>query len=84
MQTVESHGQIIYLIRGCEANWHVEINNQPGMSYASKEAAFEVAVAAASNAIRDGQEVVIVVPGSKMGERALGIYDQNTYRSFFT
>ncbi|MDF2620354.1 MAG: hypothetical protein K0S00_3013 [Xanthobacteraceae bacterium] len=80
MQTA-SHGKIdhgttdIYRIQGSEADWHVAFNEQLGMGYASKEAAFEAAVAAASNAIRDGHEVVIVVPGAKAGETLLGTED---------
>ena len=62
----------IYRIQGTEADWHVAVNEQLGMGYASKEAAFEAAVAAASNAIRDGHEVVIVVPGASNGDSLLG------------
>ncbi len=75
MQTA-SHGKTdhaqteIYRIQGSEADWHVAVNEQLGMGYASKEAAFEAAVAAASNAIRDGHEVVIVVPGAARLARA--------------
>ncbi|ADH91393.1 hypothetical protein Snov_4123 [Ancylobacter novellus DSM 506] len=65
----------IYRIQGSEADWHVAVNEQLGMGYASKEAAFEAAVAAASNAIRDGHEVVIMVPGAKAGETLLGTED---------
>lgn len=80
MQTA-SHGKTdhaqteIYRIQGSEADWHVAVNEQLGMGYASKEAAFEAAVAAASNAIRDGHEVVIVVPGAANGESLLGTED---------
>jgi len=75
MQTAEQHRQDIYRIRGVEADWHVEANGRTSMSYASKEAAFEAAVAAASNAIRDGHEVVIVVPASEAGDSLLGVED---------
>ena len=43
------------------------------MAYASKEAAFEAAVAAASNAIRDGYDVTITVPSA--GGTMLGVED---------
>ncbi|MCS0494014.1 hypothetical protein NVS89_02820 [Ancylobacter sp. MQZ15Z-1] len=62
----------IYRISGSEADWHVERNSETSIPYATKEAAFEAAVAAASNAIRDGHEVVIVVPGARAGESMLG------------
>lgn len=51
----------------------METDGRAGMSYASKEAAFEAAVAAATNAIRDGQDVVIAVPGA--GATMLGVED---------
>ncbi|MGY3074160.1 phosphotransferase system HPr-like phosphotransfer protein [Bradyrhizobium sp. LM6.10] len=40
---------------------------------ATKEAAFESAVAAASLALREGHEVHVSVPGREAGENALGI-----------
>jgi hypothetical protein len=40
--------------------------------HATKEGAFEAAVAAASLAIRDGHSVIIVVPKRELGEPALG------------
>lgn len=67
--------QEVFHIRGREADWRVEQNAGTGMSYASKEAAFEAAVAAASNAVRDGYEVVITVAGSREGESTLGVED---------
>ena len=75
MQMAQQSPQDIYRIYGSEADWHVEMNERSGMSYASKEAAFEAAVAAASNAIRDGHEVIILVPGAEPGEAALGVED---------
>lgn len=62
--------QDIYRVRGGAAEWHVEINERTGMSYATKEAAFDAAVDAASSAIRDGHEVIILVPGAEPGETA--------------
>ncbi|GLK82715.1 hypothetical protein [Ancylobacter defluvii] len=75
MQTAPRSRQDIYRIRGSEADWHVEQSDHTSMSYASKEAAFEAAVAAASNAIRDGHEVVILVPASRADESTLGVED---------
>ena len=40
--------------------------------YATKEAAFESAVAAASLALREGHEVHVSAPGREPGETALG------------
>jgi hypothetical protein len=44
--------------------WPVTCDGRPGMSYVSQEAAFEVAVAEASGALRTGQEVRIDVLGN--------------------
>ncbi|CAA0096522.1 Uncharacterised protein [Starkeya nomas] len=64
MHTEASSRSVTYHVRGDEGEWRVETDERAGMAYASKEAAFESAVAAASNAIRDGYDVVIVVPGA--------------------
>lgn len=49
-----------------------EANNE----YATKEAAFEAAVAAASVAIRQGHEIVVSVPGYEAGNKTvLGAQD---------
>jgi hypothetical protein len=47
--------------------WLVTCDGQPGMSYVSQEAAFEVAVADASGALRTGHEVRIDVLGNAYG-----------------
>jgi len=60
-----------YEIVSSEAGWVVSHNGADGMAYASKEAAFEAAVAAASNAVRAGSDVSIVVQGTRAKERAL-------------
>nr|WP_307060212.1 hypothetical protein [Ancylobacter vacuolatus] len=60
-------------MRGSEGQWRVDSDGEVGMAYASKEAAFEAAVAAASNAIRDGYDVTITVPGA--GGTMLGVED---------
>ena len=75
MDTTAGGNADIYRIQGTQAAWRVALNNDSGMAYASKEAAIEAAVAAASNAIRAGREVVIVVPGAEDGESLLGTED---------
>ncbi|WAC27177.1 hypothetical protein [Ancylobacter sp. SL191] len=67
----------MFRVRGTEANWFVEQNGTTGMSYASKEAAFEAAVGAASNAVREGRHVVIDVPAPKVTESTLGVEGAN-------
>ncbi|GAB4068920.1 hypothetical protein GCM10028812_29680 [Ancylobacter sonchi] len=52
----------IYEIVGTENAWHVVYGGAAGMAYVSKEAAFEAAVVAATNALRDGNEVTLHVP----------------------
>ncbi|MCJ8142254.1 hypothetical protein MKI84_04930 [Ancylobacter sp. A5.8] len=73
MQTETSTRSVTYRLRGTEGQWRVETDERAGMAYASKEAAFESAVSAASNAIRDGYDVVIVVPGAS--STMLGVED---------
>lgn len=52
-----------YDILGAEGEWHVAYGKERSMAYASREAAFEAAVNAASNALRDGRDVTIHVAG---------------------
>jgi hypothetical protein len=52
--------------------WGVDHDGRVVGAYATKEAAFEAAVAPASNAIKEGHEVRIVVLGSDGGQPALG------------
>ncbi len=52
--------------------WGVEHDGKLEGSYDTKEAAFEAAVAPASNAIKLGYEVSIKVEGSEPHEPALG------------
>lgn len=73
MQTHASTRSAHYRLRGSEGQWRVESDGEAGMAYASKEAAFEAAVAAASNAIRDGYDVTITVPSA--GGTMLGVED---------
>ncbi len=70
-------GTETFRVQGTEANWFVEANGSTGMSYASKEAAFEAAVGAASNAVREGRHVVIDVPAPKVNESTLGVEGAN-------
>jgi hypothetical protein len=52
--------------------WAIEHDGQREGDYATKEAAFEAAAAAASNAIKEGFGVTIKVPYRAPGESALG------------
>jgi len=57
--------------------WSVLHDGAAANEYASKEAAFESAVAAASLALREGHEVHVSVPGREAGNRsALGVKDE--------
>ncbi len=42
--------------------WSLTRNGEPGMSYVSQEAAFEVAVGEAGSDLRSGHDVVIQIP----------------------
>ncbi len=56
--------------------WSVLHDGAASNDYASKEAAFESAVAAASLALREGHEVHVSVPGREAGNgTALGVPD---------
>jgi len=60
------------IIRSDHSSWTVDHDGDVGGEYATKEAAFEAAAAAASNAIKDGLGVTITVPAPAPGESALG------------
>jgi uncharacterized protein (DUF58 family) len=45
--------------------WRVKHDGEPVGSYPSKEAAFEAAIAAAWEAVREGYEVQVLVPGTR-------------------
>jgi hypothetical protein len=64
-------GKAYYDIVGKTDQWGVRHDGDATGEYATKEAAFEAACAAASNAIKFGHEVRITVPGSD-GDSALG------------
>ncbi|SFO72072.1 hypothetical protein SAMN05216330_104337 [Bradyrhizobium sp. Ghvi] len=62
-----------YAIVPVEDEWGVLHDGDVKSKYATKEAAFESAVAAASLALRQGHEIHLSVPGRETGENALGI-----------
>ena len=66
----------IYRIVPYEGGWGVTHDGATTGPYATKEAAFEAAVAAASLAIREGHEVHVSVPDrSSENQTALGAKD---------
>jgi hypothetical protein len=61
-----------YEIVRSDAGWGVAHGGEITGAYATKEAAFEAAAAAASNAIKQGHEVKVSVPGTQGSEPTLG------------
>ena len=59
------------IVRGGDG-WSISHDNRIEGSYATKEAAFEAAAAAASNAIKDGAGITITVEPRASGESAIG------------
>jgi hypothetical protein len=59
------------IVRGGNG-WRVDHDGRREGDYATKEAAFEAAAAAASNAIKDGVGVTIIVEPPAPGEAAIG------------
>ena len=57
-------GMAAYEIFGTEGEWRVRHDGAAENVYATKEAAFEAAVAAASLALRQGHEVKVTAPAS--------------------
>src|SRR3984957_3865957 len=55
-----------YEVVGSGGVWRVKHDGEPVGSYQTKESAFEAAVAAASLAIREGYEVQLSVPGTRI------------------
>lgn len=53
-------------------DWVIDHNGRLEGNYATKEAAFEAAIGAASNSIKDGIGITIEVPSRASGESALG------------
>lgn len=65
-------GKAYYDIVGTTDQWSVVHDGATSGDYATKEAAFEAACAAASNAIKFGHEIRITVPGREAGGTTLG------------
>jgi len=62
-----------YKVFGRPGQWHVEHDGSVNNTYETKESAFEAAAAAASNALRQGHEIMITAPGSAgAGETTTG------------
>jgi hypothetical protein len=60
---------VAYEVAPKGGQWLVTCDGQPGMNYVSQEAAFEVAVAEASGALRTGHEIRIEVVGKRLSAR---------------
>jgi hypothetical protein len=60
-----------FIIVGREGDWRVEHDGEFSIAYATKEAAFEAAVAPASTALHAGLEVLIRVPGQQSADETL-------------
>jgi hypothetical protein len=58
-------GTAKYEILGTEGTWRVLHDGKAENEYATKEAAFEAAIAAASLALREGHEVTVTAPASE-------------------
>lgn len=54
-----------YEIIGTEGTWRVHHDGKAENEYATKEAAFEAAIAAASLALRQGHDVTVTAPSSQ-------------------
>jgi hypothetical protein len=54
-----------------QGSWRIEHDGEMRGTYATKESAFEAIALAASNAIKQGHEIIIHVPGSG-GTAAMG------------
>src|ERR1700730_14235525 len=55
-----------YEVVGSGGVWRVKHDGEPVGIYQTKESAFEAAVAAASSAVREGYEVQLSVPGTRI------------------
>lgn len=66
-------GLASYSVKRIADGWGIEHDGRVEGSYLSKESAFEAIAMAASNSIKDGHEIRIVVPGRDVGEAALGV-----------
>jgi hypothetical protein len=64
--------RVSYVITRNGGAWAIERDGHGEGEYATKEAAFEAAVGAASNAIKSGMGVTIAVPPPVREESAVG------------
>jgi hypothetical protein len=64
--------QLHYSIVRVGEEWGVRLGTDVSGSYLTKEAAFEAAVGAASNAIKEGHAITISVEGAGAGQPAMG------------
>jgi hypothetical protein len=64
--------QAVYKVVAHNGGWGILHDGIVSGDYATKEAALEAVLGPASNAIKIGQAVSIVVEGSESGEPALG------------
>jgi hypothetical protein len=64
----EKMGLAQYAVVAAGNGWTILHDGNVANSYATKEAAFEAAVVAASLAIREGHEVHVSVPGREAGD----------------
>ena len=70
---------VAYRVSRSGEKWLVTRNGEPGMSYVSQEAAYEVAVAEASGDLRTGHEIRIEVLGSaydRLGDGSPALTDE--------
>jgi hypothetical protein len=65
-------GLASYKIIGSAGEWRISHDGKAENVYATKESAFEAAVAAASLALRQGHEVQISAPGKEVGGTTTG------------
>jgi hypothetical protein len=63
---------VAYKVTPRGEKWLVTRDGEPGMSYVSQEAAYEVAVAEAAGDLRTGNEIRIEVLGSAYNRRGDG------------
>ena len=66
---------VSYRVEPHDSQWSVLCDGQAGMDYVSQEAAFEVAVSAASGELRKGNEIRIEVVGlayDRAGDGSMG------------
>ena len=70
---------VAYKVASTGEKWLVIRDGEPGMSYVSQEAAYEVAVAEASGDLRTGHEIRIEVLGSaykRLGDGSPTVMDK--------